>query len=507
MGELFQENNNLQPSINYYLISARIYENNNWNGKLAGVYLKLGELYYNENFNLKKALSYYNMALDLAIQKNNKSLIADVYNKIAGVFFNQDSYNEALEYYSKSYYLCKNIGNKKGIARALNNMGEVYRIKGNYDKAFDYYKKSLKINNDISDFRQIATNLENMGMIESANGNTLQAFNYYEKSLSIYNENKLPNDKIQILILIGKEYLNLAYPEKAYYYFYDAYKNAKEINELIWMSESSLGISNALESMQDFKNSLKYFKIHSQITDSLVNRKKADQLAIIRTSLLDDLNIKEIKLKNNEIALLEKEKRINAINFKFMLFILFVIIVVAILIVVRQRMKAKKEQIIRHKNLELHKTQQELMKAEIKSKDNDLINFALHLVQKNQILQQLKKDLKLLSNNTDEETSKKLRDLSLHVQQSLQIQQDIKEFQHKVDQTYSDFYAKLKEKYPSLTKNEERLCAMLRLNLSSKEIASINNISLKAVEMGRYRLRKKCNIENSEILPKFLQNL
>lgn len=507
MGELFQKNNNLQPSINYYLISARIYENNNWLEELAGVYLKLGELYYNENFNLKKALSYYNMALDLAIKTNNKKLIADVYNKIAGVFFNQGSYEEALDFYLKSYDLCKNIRNKKGTARALNNIGEVYRIKGNYNKALNYYQRSLIINKNISDFHQIATNLENMGMVESANGNTKEAFSYYEKSLLIYDENKLPNDKIQILILIGKEYLNQNSPEKAYNYFIDAYQNAKEINELIWMSESSLGISNALESMEDFKNSLKYFKIHSQITDSLVNRQKADQLAIIRTSFLDDLNIKELKLKNNEIALLEKEKRINAINFKFTLFILLVIVTIAILIVVRQRMKAKKEQLIRHKNMELHKTQQELMQAEIKSKDNDLINFALHLVQKNQILQQLKKDLKLLSNNTDEETSKKLRELSLHVQQSLQIQQDIEEFQHKVDQTYSDFYAKLKEKYPSLTKNEERLCAMLRLNLSSKEIAAINNISLKAVEMGRYRLRKKCNIENSEILPKFLQNL
>ena len=507
MGELFQKNNNLQPSINYYLISARIYENNNWLDELAGVYLKLGELYYKDNFNLKQAQSYYNKALDIGIKTNNKSQIAEVYNKIAGVFFNQQVYDEALEYYLKSYDLSKTIGNKKGIARALNNMGEIYRTKGNLTQAFEYYERSLIINEEISSVRQTATNLENMGMVRSAEGNTNEAFQYYERSLALYDQNNFPADKIQILILMGKEYLKQGLAENAYRSFYTANENAKLVNDLNQMSESALGLSNALEKLGNYQSSLKQYKIHSQITDSIVGRQKLHQLTIMQANFLNDLNVKELKLKNNEIALLEKEKRINAINFNFMLFIFLVIVVLAILIVVRQRMKAKKEQIIRHKNMELHKTQQELMKAEIKSKDNDLTNFALHLVQKNQILQELKKDLKLLSNNTEKETSKKLRDLSLHVQQSLQIQQDLEEFQQKVDQTYSDFYAKLKEKYPSLTKNEERLCVMLRLNLSSKEIASINNISLKAVEMSRYRLRKKCNIENSEILPNFLQNL
>lgn len=507
MGELFQQNNNLQPSINYYLISARIYENNKWLNKLSGVYLKLGELYYYNNFNLKEALLYYNKALGLGIKTNNKNQIANVYNKIAGVLFNQQVYDESLEYYLKSYDLSKTIGYKKGTSRALNNIGEIYRIKGDLSKAFDYYERSLKINNSIKSVRQAGTNLENMGMVKSAEGNTNEAFAYYEKSLAIYDKHGFHDDKNQILILIGQEYLNQGLAEKAYYYFNKAYENVKTGNDQIRISESALGISKSLEKMKDYRNSLKYFKIHSQITNSIVDRQKSDQITIMKASFLKDLSIKEIKLKDNEISLLEKEKHINDISFKLMLFIISVIILIAVLIVVRLRMKAKKEQIVRHKNMELHKSQEKLMKAEIKSKDNDLMNFALHLVQKNQILQQLKKDLKTLSNNTDIETSRKLRELSLNVQQSLQIQQDIEEFQQKVDQTYSEFYGKLKEKYPSLTKNEERLCAMLRLNLSSKEIASINNISLKAVEMSRYRLRKKCNIENSEILPDFLQNL
>ena len=507
MGELFQRSNVLQPSINYYLISARIYENNNKFEALVGVYTKLGELYSSDNFDLKKAHNYYNKALGLSIKINNKKLIANVYNKIAGVFFNQQNYDESLDYYLKSYDIWETINNNEGIAMALNNIGEIYRKKGKLNKAFEYYKNSLKINKQVSSPRQIAVNYENMGMIKSAQGKTAEAFDFYEKSLAIYRENDYPDDQVQILILIGREYLLDHRTDKAYRIFYQAYKMSKNTNQLNQLSEAALGLSNTLEIMGDYKNSLKYFKEHSQIIDSIVARQRIDQLALMQTHFLDNLNLKEIELKDNKISLLEKEKRIDLINFRFMFFVAFVLIAVAVLIVIRQRVKAKKEQLIRHKNMELHKTQQELMKAELKSKDNDLINFALHLIQKNEILQQLKKDLKQLSNNTDADTSRKLRELSIHVQQSLQIQQDIEEFQHKVDQTYSDFYIKLKEKYPSLTKNEERLCAMLRLNLSSKEIASINNISVKAVEMSRYRLRKKCGIENNQVLPNFLHNL
>ena len=507
MGELFSKSNNLQPSINYYLISARIYENNNDHIKLAGIYSKLGELYFKENFNIEKAHFYYNKALGLAIETNNKNLIATIYNRVGGFFFYQQNYDESLEYYLKAYDLWKTINNDEGLARALNNIGEIYRQRNKHKKAYEYYEKSLKINKRIGGFRQTAVNLENMGMIKSAEGNTSQAFEFYEQSLAIYTENNFPEDKIQILILMGKEYLKIELTEKAYQYFFEAYESSKETGNLSETAESALGLSMALEEMGDFTHSLKYYKIHSLMTDSIVVRQKIDQMAIMQSGFLNDLNLKEIELNKNKIALLENQNRIDSINLRFMIFVIFVIVVSAILIVLRQRMKAKKERLIRQKDIEIHMTQNELMEIELKSKDNDLINFALHLIQKNKILNQLKIDLKSISNNADVDTSKKLRELSLHVQQNLQVQQEMEEFQKKVDQTYSDFFVKLRSKYPTLTKNEERLCAMLRLNLSSKEIASLNNISIKAVEMSRYRLRKKCNIENNQMLPNFLHNL
>lgn len=504
MGELFQKGNNLQPSINYYLISARIYENNNNLNKLAGVYSKLGELYYGDNFNLEKSHTYYDKALGLAIKTDDKNLIANIYNRIGGIFFYQSNYDESLEYYLKAYDLWKTMSNDEGIARSLNNIGEIYRKKNKLSLAYDYYKRSLELNQKINSTRQSAVNYENIGMIKSAEGNTSEAFEYYQRSLNIYSDNSFVDDKLQILILMGKEYLKIDLKDKALKYFTEAYNSSFKYGDLDKLAESSLGLSNVLESSGDFKNALHYYRIHSQTNDSIVAKQKIDQMAIMQINFLNDLNTKELEIKENQISLYEKQQRIDLINLRFMLFVVLVIVIAAVLIVVRQRLQAKEDKLLRNKNIELHKTQQELMETELKSKDSDLVNFALHLIQKNNLLSQIKEDLKKLVNETDDNTSKRLRELIMHLKQSLQLDREKKEFQNKVDRNYAEFFSRLKGKYPSLTKNEERLCAMLRLNLSSKEIASLNNISVKAVEMGRYRLRKKCNVENNQELSSFL---
>lgn len=74
------------------------------------------------------------------------------------------------------------------------------------------------------------------------------------------------------------------------------------------------------------------------------------------------------------------------------------------------------------------------------------------------------------------------------------------------DKVHSDFLITLKDRYPNLTPSELKLCAYLRLNLCSKEIAQIMNISIKSVELARYRLRKKLQIQPDVNLYNFLLN-
>lgn len=80
------------------------------------------------------------------------------------------------------------------------------------------------------------------------------------------------------------------------------------------------------------------------------------------------------------------------------------------------------------------------------------------------------------------------------------------QFAHHFDNVHTDFLLVLKNRYPTLTANELKLCAYVRMNLSSKEIAQLMNISIRGVEIGRYRLRKKLGLPKEMNLFEFLLN-
>ena len=76
-----------------------------------------------------------------------------------------------------------------------------------------------------------------------------------------------------------------------------------------------------------------------------------------------------------------------------------------------------------------------------------------------------------------------------------------------IEQVYQELFKKLKESYPDITPRELKLCAYLRMNISSKEIATLMNISARGVEIGRYRIRKKLNLDHDANLIEFMMNL
>jgi len=136
------------------------------------------------------------------------------------------------------------------------------------------------------------------------------------------------------------------------------------------------------------------------------------------------------------------------------------------------------------------------LSIKLEHKQKELINFALNIVQKNTFLEELKltvNQTKSISNET--ETLSKLNQLSLSINQHIALDKNRKLFQLQLEEANQDFYQRLHQKHPLLTEKEKRLSAYIRLNLTSKEIASLLNIAPKSVEINRYRLRKKFNLD------------
>lgn len=144
---------------------------------------------------------------------------------------------------------------------------------------------------------------------------------------------------------------------------------------------------------------------------------------------------------------------------------------------------------------------------ELKFRQSEMVTMAMSIIHKNEFLNSLKNEIvKIKTNIRDQEVRLGLNKLSLMITQDLSIDRDREKFQMHINEQNSNFIHQLTESFPTMTDNEKRLASLLRLNLSSKEIASILNISPKSVEMNRYRLRKKLKVDPKVSLSDFIRN-
>ncbi len=159
-------------------------------------------------------------------------------------------------------------------------------------------------------------------------------------------------------------------------------------------------------------------------------------------------------------------------------------------------LKAEKE-VIRIRN--------EKLRAEMKQKDKELANSTMEMIQKGKLLTKIKKELnKLSSDFNDEIISNHINRIVRKVDRELDTEQQWEVFEKHFENVHEEFLKRLKAAYPDLTPREMKLCAYLRLNISSKEIAALMNISTRGVEISRYRLRKKLQLPHDTNLTDFI---
>lgn len=146
------------------------------------------------------------------------------------------------------------------------------------------------------------------------------------------------------------------------------------------------------------------------------------------------------------------------------------------------------------------------MGKELKFRQSEMVTMAMSIIHKNEFLNNLKSEVvKIKSRVNEHEARTELNKLALMITQDLSIDRDREKFQMHINEQNSKFIHQLSKSFPTMTDNEKRLASLLRLNLSSKEIASILNISPKSVEMNRYRLRKKLKVDPKLNLSDFIR--
>ncbi|HEY0092467.1 MAG TPA: triple tyrosine motif-containing protein, partial [Flavobacterium sp.] len=155
---------------------------------------------------------------------------------------------------------------------------------------------------------------------------------------------------------------------------------------------------------------------------------------------------------------------------------------------------------------EIIRLRNEKLESEIQLKNTELASTTLNLIQKGEMLVKVKEEFVRMKKVKDVDTESEDYKKIIRMLGEDKMKKNWEQFAVHFDKVHSDFLVTLKTQFPNLTPSELKLCAYLRLNLSSKEIAQIMNISIKSVELARYRLRKKLGIQPDVNLFSFLLN-
>jgi DNA-binding CsgD family transcriptional regulator len=235
------------------------------------------------------------------------------------------------------------------------------------------------------------------------------------------------------------------------------------------------------------------------------------------TNLLEGKYIFEVKARNN----LGNESSITSYSFTVLppwyrtswAYALYIILVTGLFVLMyqiqkrkfskqKERIEEEKKRLLYIHELERNKAQNEIvslqnekLEAEINFKNSELASSTMHLVKKGELLSKIKDELSHALKNIDNKVAvQEIKKVIKSVSDDDKVDQEWDAFAKHFDKVHSDFVVSLKKKYATLTANEVKLCIYLRMNLSSKEIAQLMNISVRGVEISRYRLRKKIGI-------------
>ncbi|SDK73150.1 Two component regulator propeller [Pedobacter sp. ok626] len=200
-------------------------------------------------------------------------------------------------------------------------------------------------------------------------------------------------------------------------------------------------------------------------------------------------------------------------NVAYMIYFIMFVFLLYLLIKYQEKQHRKVQDRLRQKHqLELERNEQQITKlqkkqleVEVEFKNKELATTTMHLVQRGKLLSKIGDELlPMVKQTTSQDTADDLKKVIRLLNEAKKLDNDWDQFAIHFDHVHANFLSNLKDRYPNLSPGDLKLCAYLKLNLSSKEIAQLLNITPRAVEVSRYRLRKKLSLTSDVNLFDFL---
>ena len=451
----------------------------------ASAYFNIGRTYF---FMHHYALALQNMetALDIYKKEGSEFGQARMYNSIGIVYRNINMTDESIKYTTEAYQLFKKINDSQYTAFTLGNLGRDYLSMGDYEKAEDYLKRSIGIEGVADSNVLLMQYYLSMGDIyRLSKKDYQQALKLYRKALTYAEKVNSPLDISDALSSIGAVYTQTGKYDLARLYLDKAMSYYDRVKSKTIMKQGYKNYIDFYIHLKDFRKAFEYSQLLRSLEDSIFTEQTNTKLAEFEVMY-------ESLKKEDTIKHLEDQKQIQQLRMIILLAIIVLVVFIIIFLVKYYREK------INLSNLEKRELQDQL-----EQKDKELASIALNLAQNNELLAKTTK--KLIQSqqkspvNEQEDIQKIIHELRTQVSSD-----SFHEFELRFLKVHNDFYDKLLADFPTLSPNDLKMCALLRLNLSSKDIANILHMSSASVNVTRSRIRKKMNLPKKTNFISFL---
>lgn len=484
------------------------------------VYKNFGNIYLVRG-NYAKSVEYYLKANKIAesqLHQDPKNQIfienqIELLIKLGNVDFQQNNFNEALSFYNKAIIEIEKLGLKASKntdifkLKILNNTGSIFLKKNEFKKALDIFIAAKELNVRLKDDVVEPHLLNNIGICYLEEKNYSLAFFYFEQALHLREEQNDQRGIAQCYNNLGKVYaLNRKY-DVAQEYFDKALAIGKKIGNTESIIYTLNSLSALYEVTNDFKKAFFIDKKINQMKDSMFNEQSVKQIAQLEMKYELDKQKEHYELS---IKKEEAEKSKTRMKYYILGACLFFFLAISVLWIYLQKSKIKNIQLskekleLEHKNISLEKN---TLKEDLEQQDRVMTSKMMYLFKKNELINNIAEQLIALKKSVSSENQKQIQDMIQEMRQKKNG--DIwLEFETYFTKVHPDFYLKLQQLFPDLTPNEKKLCAFLRLNMSTKDISAITYQSVNSITVSRSRLRKKLNIQGEDTnLNSFLINL
>ncbi|WP_168796653.1 tetratricopeptide repeat protein [Cognatitamlana onchidii] len=458
---------------------------------LSGIYI--------EKADFKIALIYALKALDCFEKINHETRKADVLKQIGDIESNLENYNSSIKYFKEALETYKKFDEAFYMAYTYNSLGSSYQNLNDFKSAQNYFNLAIINAKKSSDNLALTNGLCNLGELERIQNNLHRA----EKTLTLAKDIAV---KENIKIAAINAYYSLSKTEYDFKNFTRSLKYNKKAIEISnsigassHLADSYKQHSKILENLNSNSESLKFLKLYQTISDSLFNAKKFQQIQELKTIYETEKKETQIALQDEEIKTLNiqaKNDRLTKTLYGIGMLSFFTI---SGLLYFGFKQRIKKNKIAREK-------QEAIYKQEIAFKKKELASQTLHLVQKNTFIQELKENLEKIK-KSPELFKVEFRRLVMLLKKEKAEDKDWEIFKSYFSEVHNNFDNKLKTIYADITEKEIRLASFLRMNLSTKEIASMLNVLPESVLKSKYRLKKKLNLTKEDDLNTFLNSL